>query len=315
MAWWSGHSQGRAACSTWYLENFWDDLRDNAVAYVVTDSIGRMGTSGFSTRNTEEIRKFHEKVVKDTLGLEKKSNRVTKTGDQSFWGLGIPSFAGATEAAKATGGDIQNTMEQRKQVTWYSHTVEDTMDKVDMELIQIPFKVIATSILRLCNSPVLPFDFVTVAKIFKDALKDLQSNSKATLDLASLITQTEKLENKTNSLNNIIEKNLLSYNKKGTDKELESAFKKINACIMELSRILIPLLSTGAGKYGQDLWGTKFEPIPKLQPLKKLNLMDGNSDEYRVLRTSLVIERNMVSDALDSANRALAHLLTDYYPK
>ena len=102
FAWWSGHSQGRASGSTWYLENYWDDLSDNAVAYVVTDAIGRIGSSGFSTRNTEEIREFHERVVKDVLGLEKKSNRITKTGDQSFLGLGIPSFAGGTQSGMDT---------------------------------------------------------------------------------------------------------------------------------------------------------------------------------------------------------------------
>ncbi|MFC1817146.1 M28 family peptidase, partial [Thermodesulfobacteriota bacterium] len=188
LAWWSGHSQGRAACSTWYLENFWDDLRDNAVAYVVTDAIGRIGSSGFSTRNTEEIRKFHEKVVKDVLGLERKSTRVTKTGDQCLWGLGIPSMAGSTQTP---GGKA-----------WFTHTVDDTLDKVDMELIKIPFKVIATSILRICNNPVLPFDFVAVADAFLEGLNELQEDGGGDLDLTSLTTQAKALKHKAEALNN-----------------------------------------------------------------------------------------------------------------
>ncbi len=296
FAWWAGHSQGTFAGSTWYLDNFWDDIRDNCVAYLVMDGLGRKGSSGFEPRNTEEIRKFHERVVKEGLGLEVKSKRVSKIGDQSYWGMGLPSFTGST------------TFEGKK--VWYSHTVNDTLDKVDMELISIPFKVNAVSILRLCNNPILPFEFVTVVKLFKKGLDDLQEKSQFVLDVTSLISQVEELEKKTEALNKAIRKNLLIFKKKKTGKGLKNRFEKINACLMELSRLLIPVLSSKAGKYGQDPMGTKFRPIPALQPLKKLNVMDPDSEEYKALRTSLLRERNRVSDALHSANRHLNNTLS-----
>ncbi|MFC1815448.1 M28 family metallopeptidase [Thermodesulfobacteriota bacterium] len=34
FAWWTGHSHGTFAGSTWYLDNFWDDIRDKAIAYL-----------------------------------------------------------------------------------------------------------------------------------------------------------------------------------------------------------------------------------------------------------------------------------------
>ena len=178
-----------------------------------------------------------------------------------------------------------------------------------MELIKIPFQVIATSILRLCNSPVLPFNFLTVTELFKSGLQDLQQDNNSALDLTSLIAQLEKLEKNITNLHNIIEEKLLAYKKESTDRGSEADFQKINACLMELSRILLPVLATEAGKYGQDLWGIKFKPIPRLQPLRKLNLMAIDSDEYKALRTSLVIERNRVSDALALANRTVVQAL------
>ena len=51
--------------------------------------------------------------------------------------------------------------------------------------------------------------------------------------------------------------------------------------------------------------GSKFKPIPLLQPLEDMNSMDKNSYEYKALRTSLVRERNKISDTLNSANRFL----------
>lgn len=78
---------------------------------------------------------------------------------------------------------------------------------------------------------------------------------------------------------------------------------------MELSRILIPVLLSKAGKYGQDPIQSKFKPIPILQPLEKLTLMNRDGEEYKALITALVRERNKVSDALNLANRILDNTL------
>jgi hypothetical protein len=302
FAWWTGHSQGTFAGSTWYVDNFWDDVRDNVIAYVNMDGLGKKGSSMFEAANTEEIRKFHERVVKDVLGSEVKSKRVSKSGDQSFWGMGLPSVMGSTTFSAGPGAP-------KGEKIWYTHTSEDTLDKVDMEVIAIPFKVNAVSILRLCNNPVLPFEFVTVAELFKTGLNDLQKGGKSVVDLTSLVTQVEALEKKAKALNKGIGENLSIFGKKKTAKGLKSKFEEINTCLMELSRILISALSSKAGKYGQDPMGTKFYPVPTLQPLEKLNLMAPDSEEYKALRTSLLRERNKVSDILHLANGLLDRTL------
>lgn len=292
FAWWAGHSQGTFAGSSWYAETFWDDIRDHGIAYFVMDGLGRAGASGYEPRNTEEIRKFHEAVVKDTLGIEATSRRVSRSGDQSYWGIGLPSATGE--------GSFPPGANEGEKV-WYSHTSEDTLDKVGMDLISIPFKVNTVAALRLCNNPVFPFEFVTVAALFKGGVADLQKVGGQILDLSPLIAGVEKLEENAKVLNEKIEKALAAYEKKGADEKLEKKFKEINACLMELSRILIPVLSSKTGKYGQDPMGTKFKPLPRLQPLEKLTSMDPESEYFKALRTSLVRERNRVSDALHEA--------------
>jgi len=115
FAWWSGHEQGAFAGSTWYLDNFWDDIRDHAVAYMTMDGLGRIGSSGYQCRNTEEIRNFHENVVKDVLGIQVKSKRIPKTGDQSFHGVGLPALTGKQNLKVEPEGDLFT------EPVWYSH--------------------------------------------------------------------------------------------------------------------------------------------------------------------------------------------------
>lgn len=294
FAWWAGHEQGTYAGSTWYLDHFWDDIRDHAIAYLVMDGLGRAGSSRLEVSNTEEIRKFSEGISKEVLDLEVESKRVVKVGDQSFWGMGIPSIS----ISSGFTGD-------RTSAIWYSHTAEDTLDKVDTDLIKMPFKAYTVSILRLCNSRVLPFEFVTMAELFKKGLEDLQKGVKPILELTSLIHQVETLKKKAEALNLSIKKNISSFEKKRRSRDFKNKFKEINSCFMELSRILIPTLSSKAGKYGQDPMGMKFAPMPTLQPLHKLNAMDSQSEKYRALQTSLLREKNKVSDALNLANRIL----------
>ncbi len=297
FCWWVAHEQGTFGGSTWYADNFWDDIRDHAVTYLAMDGLGRKGSSGFEARNTEEIRRFQERVIKEVLGLKVKSKRVQKSGDQSFWGVGLPSFIGGTFFDTP-----ENLVEDP---VWYSHTAEDTLDKVDIEVIQIPFKAHAVTILRLCNNPVLPFEFVSLAKEFKEGLKDLQLKSESIFDLRPLIIQAGTLEKKARMLNQIIEKSLLTLGRKKMDRPFKNNLEKINRSLMELSRVLLPVFSTKAGKYGQDLWRTRFKPVSALQRLEELNSLKSEIEEYKAFRTFLLRERNKVSDALDLANRLL----------
>jgi len=302
FAWWTGHTQGTYAGSTWYLDHFWEDLRDNAIAYLNMDTIARSGTSGFDIRTTEEVRKFHERIVKETLRLEVKSKRVVKAGDQSFWGLGLPSFQGNTPFPG------EETPASGEGPYWYIHTAKDTLEKVDVELIKIPFKVYSVSMLRLCNNPILPLDFVSVIELFEKALNDLEKQAQSHLDLTRLRSQVGELKKKIGALNKAIAKQLSAYKEKRT-KGLQKRFEEINACLMALSRILMPVLSSKAGKYGQDPMGTRFKPFPVLQPLGMLVSLHRESDAYKALHTSLLRGCNSLSDALDLANRTVSHVL------
>ncbi len=302
FAWWTGHEQGTYAGSTWYVDNFWDDIRDNAVAYLVLDGLGRAGSSGFEPSNTEEIRKFHERVIKDVLRLEAKSKSLERAGDQSFWGMGLPSFTGGTaftpEQTAAMAGN------------WYGHAMEDTLDKVDMELAAIPFRVYAVCLMRLCNHPVLPFEFVTVAEAFEKGLTDLQGKTGSSPDLTSLMSQIEEMKKGARALNRHIATHLVTFERGRRTGNLRKKLHDANACLIGLSRILIPVLYSKAGRYGQDPMTARARLVPGLQALKRLIAETKGDEERRALETSLLRERNKLSDAFCLANRLLKEALT-----
>ena len=45
LAFWSGHSHGRYAGSTWYADTFWHDLHERCVCHVNVDSVGARGAT------------------------------------------------------------------------------------------------------------------------------------------------------------------------------------------------------------------------------------------------------------------------------
>jgi hypothetical protein len=76
--------------------------------------------------------------------------------------------------------------------------------------------------------------------------------------------------------------------------------ESINTQLKALSRILIPLIYTTAGRFDHDpAWS--LPPLPGLAATPKLAQLDSASDEYHFLRTALTRNRNAVNWALREA--------------
>ena len=79
----------------------------------------------------------------------------------------------------------------------------------------------------------------------------------------------------------------------------------LNTQMMALSRILIPLTYTAAGRFDHDpAWGLPH--LPTLHEARQLPLLDSGSDGYYFLQTQLVRSRNRINMALRDA----LHLLS-----
>jgi hypothetical protein len=310
FAWWTGHETGIMVGSTFYVDNFWSDIRENCVAYMNCDSPGMKGTVYYSPTSTKEAERLHLDTIKEILGEEELKGglaietvfgrRPRKVGDQSVFGVGVPSLVGSTAypLGMATLGE------------WY-HSVDDTPDKVGLEPLAKAMKMYAALVLRICNARVLPFEFVSVADELIARLTDLQEEAKEVFDLSPLIERAKQLRARATKLDRISRKIALDFEKGRKSKKSEERADTINASLMKLSRILIPIDYTTVDKREQDTYGRTGldKPIPLLNPVLDLAKMDRDTDEFKTLRTKLVRDRNKVLDGLDEANLLIENTL------
>jgi len=321
IGWWNGHETAKQSGSTWYLNNFWDDIRKNCLVYINIDSPGtalemdQIGPTMFYGSGAPIINQFAQNIVQDAAKKLNKpyagktvgdilvppgaAYKIFKAGDQSFFGAGVPSAAVGTKYTPEFMASIK-TVSTSFQGWWY-HSEDDTLDKIDLNALVDTTKAIAVFIARLCNLPVLPLQTVPVADWMLEGIKAHNENGKGLFDLINLIEMINRFREVAIELDKTVSVLASQCDEWGEVKKLGSKIDAANACLMKLSRILDPINYTLAGKYGHDKWGDLPKPIPGLQKIGELVSMDPNSGEFTALMTELIYERNKVADALDEA--------------
>jgi len=294
---WNGHEIAEAAGSTWFVDNFWDDLRDNCIGYLNIDSTGMKGAVRYAADASRELSDFAEKIVKIAVDEDIKVNYLTKTGDQSFFGLGIPSISGRVSFCEE---DIKKT--HGATLGWWNHTVEDTLDKVDKGNLKKDLLANCGFIYGLVNASIIPYDFTKTCLDIKEKLELLKRDSK-TIELDNLIEKINCLSENVKKLND-----LKSVIFKENNPEKINFFNKI---LLRLSRILTGPFYTYCDRYQQDSYGLTIlsKPIPLLYPILKLNNLDPTALEYKLLYTQLIKNKNRISDALSEAIESIEMFL------
>ncbi len=179
IAWWSGHSHGRYAGSTWYAQEFALELVENCVAHVNCDSPGcRFATEFHEVAWTAEAADLAQRAIKDVTGKDSSGDRPLRAGDCSFNNLGISSyFMGLSEMPKevaqekgyypvgGSGGNIE----------W--HTEADTIELADPDILMQDIQIYATALLRGLNAPVIPLSYADAVNELSQHLSDYQSRA------------------------------------------------------------------------------------------------------------------------------------------
>ena len=100
-------------------------------------------------------------------------HRAPKTGDSSFFGLGVPTFW-------AEGGFTPEELQATANATcgWWHHSLESTFDKIDWDWMADHIRIYGAYLWELCTAPVLPFEFVSVADQFEARIARVGSSWK-----------------------------------------------------------------------------------------------------------------------------------------
>lgn len=290
LVFFSGHSQGRYAGSTWYSDNFWEDIHRNCILSVNIDSVGARGADDL-TRSTSmaETRELLREVIKRTTGVDYVGRRYARFADQSFWGTGtscaLASFSKQISELETNNGKEAKPSGGSFDLGWWWHTPHDTVDKIDTDNLLRDATIFATYIMYLLSTRVSTLNFVEAAHEILEILEKYQLEAGDCFDLSQAIAKTQEIISKLDRL----------YRMKPNDNADENVIEIFNRCIWKIGRELIPLNYT-RGKLFKNDEALPLGAVPVLDDIKLLK--DSNEDVRKSIIVELTRKRNYVMHKL-----------------
>ena len=298
LCFWSGHSHGRYSGSAWYADHHWDELARRCVAHVNVDSTGARGNTVMSDAlASAELAGLAADAVRAQGHQELDGLRMSRAGDQSFWGIGVPSlFMGMGEQPAGAADNVMGAVlggGSRKGAGfgWWWHTPDDTLDKMDPDLLVRDTRVYVHAIWRLLTDPVLPLDYAAGAAALERELSALAARLGDGLDLSRLAARAARLREGAEAVR---------ARPPGDGAEAE----RVNRALLAVSRALVPMDYTTGDRFDHDP-ALGQAPYPVLDPVRRLAAAQAGSDEARFLAVAAVRACNRLAHALDLANAAL----------
>lgn len=294
IAWWSGHSHGRYAGSTWYADAAAIDLANNCVAQVNCDSPGCRWTNTYNELTAmSETEPFVDTVIRDMTTIVPQTERPVRAGDYSFNGIGITSFymLSSTMAQEVRdekgyypvggcGGNIQ----------W--HTEGDLLEVADKSLLIRDMRVYAASVLRALNAPVHPFDWTKTTAEMRATLATYQEATGTQFDFGPTRKALSELDD---ALERMYEDAL---SKKG------EAADKINFAQRRLARLLVPVNYSRMESFYHDP-ALDVPPLPDLAPALSMPGAKDDPAKRGVLKAHLTRGQNRLIWALQNAREVV----------
>jgi N-acetylated-alpha-linked acidic dipeptidase len=299
IAWWPGHSTGRYAGSVWYADEFADDLDEWCVAHLNIDSPGCAGASAY-----EEVMWMAEaselclESIADATGTFARGMRPLRAGDYSFNQIGPTAFFML----------LSNIPQEERQARGYYavggcggspawHTPDDGPAIADLEVLRRDLRVYLTTILRVVNAPLYPFDYGASIAEIAAAVGRYQNAAGGVIDLGPVLEDLRALRADIGRWRADAERCL---SEAPGDRALR---RRLNATLRRLARILVPLNYARGERFDHDP-AVKLPAVPRLEAT---TLLERAPDAMRpFVRTSLVRERNKVRASLREARRLLA---------
>jgi hypothetical protein len=300
ICFWSGHSHGRYSGSTWYADTHWDELVRRCVAHVNVDSTGARGNTVMAdAQSSAELGGLATEAVRVQGGQEREGLRMSRAGDQSFWGIGVPSlFMGMGEqpagsADNVMGAIMGGTARKGAGFGWWWHTPDDTLDKMDASLLVRDTRVYVHALWRLLTDRVLPLDYAGGVATLDDVLSDMAAKLDGGLDLSRLTARVRRLRDLAMEVRS---RALLVRD----DAEAE----RINRALVAVSRAIVPMDYTTGDRFDHDP-ALAQAPYPVLDPVRALAAAAAGSDQARFLTVAAVRACNRLGFALDEASATL----------
>ena len=296
IAWWPGHSTGRYAGSTWYADTFAAEIDEHCLAQLDIDSPGCADAVAY-----EEVMWMAEadalcrSSIHDALGLPSERVRPLRAGDYSFNQIGptglymllsnIPIEERKKRGYYAVGGCGGN-------IAW--HTPDDLMPVADLEILRRDLAVYLTTIVRLLNAPLHPFDYAAAADEIRAAVVQYQQAAGGEVDFSGIVDDLSALSAEWRAWRAEADARV--------GRADSSERRRLNAMIRQIARVLVPLNYARGERFDHDP-ALKFGAVPRLEAAASLA---SAPDALRpFIKVGLVREVNKVRAAIRAARREL----------
>jgi len=298
IAWWPGHSTGRYAGSTWYADTFADEIDERCIAQLNIDSPGCADATAYEeVMWMAEADRVCRSSIRDALSLPSERVRPLRAGDYSFNQIGptglymllsnIPGEERKRRGYYAVGGCGGN-------IAW--HTPDDLMPVADLEILRRDLSVYLTTIVRILNAPLHPFDYALAAEEMRDVVSKYHAAAGGEVDLQPVIEDLGALAADLRAWRADAEARL-------HDRPSDTAERRrLNASLRRQARMLVPLNYARGERFDHDP-ATKFGAVPRLEAAATLSSTPRAMKPF--VTVGLVRERNKVRAAIRSARREL----------
>jgi N-acetylated-alpha-linked acidic dipeptidase len=284
VAWWSGHSHGRYAGSTWYADTFAADLERNCICHINCDSPGCRDADVFDDMDwMPETAEFAQRAILDFTGLPSAGRRPTRAGDLSFSNVGVSSFfmlsSAMSRELRADRG-LYRVAGCGGNIEW--HTEADTIEIADRGRLLRDMKLYAGATFRAANAVVHPLDFRETIAEMRSALATYEQQAGSLGEFSSTRKLLATLDDALADL----------YGEAASVTSIGEA-RLLNDALLRIGRRLVRALNCRREPDRHDPAG-EVSPLPQLADA----LAAIGSQPSGVVRTELVRARNRIDRAL-----------------
>lgn len=298
IAWWPGHSTGRYAGSTWFADAFADEIDENCIAQLDIDSPGCADATAYEeVMWMAEAEQLCRSSIRDALDLPSQRMRPIRAGDYSFNQIGptgfymllsnIPSDERKRRGYYAVGGCGGN-------IAW--HTPDDLMPVADLEVLRRDLAVYITTILRVLNAPLYPFDYAAAVDEIQDVIAGYQAALNGEVDFAPVLADLAALADEIRTWRTQAERQVRERTADPAER------RRLNAAMRQLARVLVPLNYARGERFDHDP-AMKFGAVPRLEAAT--TLASAPEEMKPFIKVGLIRERNKVRALLRAARREL----------
>jgi hypothetical protein len=297
FAFWPGHSTGRYAGSSWYADQQWQALHDHCVLHINCDSPGVQGATEYDpVTASAETAAFGVDLIRELTGQTVGWERPVRAGDQSFWGMGVPSlFMGLSVRPKG-----QRSAVGGSGLAWWWHTESDTIDKVDRQILHLDTRIYLAATYRFATAPVLPMQIAAAARELDEAAAVIARDAAGRFDLGPVRAALSRLAATAESFDAAVAELA------GDERRLAIAGRAQRAAV----RDLVQTGYVGASPFDHDPAVPQLA-LPALQDARELARLNPDAHAARMLVTRLVRRRNRVLHNLARAVETLEGALGD----